>query len=90
MSSAELMPRRGRTAAERQHVHQLAGVLRRAELAEAEAACVSRVTQRAIVEALSINFVRAEAERLDIDGAEQYRYLAARGIMRMAMCIDRV
>jgi hypothetical protein len=67
MSSAELMPRRGRTAAERQHVHQLAGVLRRAELAEAEA-----------------------AERLDIDGAEQYRYLAARGIMRMAMCIDRV
>jgi hypothetical protein len=89
-SNGEVVRWRGRTLAERQHGANLDAIYRRVELAEAEAAGVSRVTQRAIVEALSVNLVRTEAERIDPDGTEQYRYIAAHGILRMAAVIDRM
>lgn len=85
----ELVPRADRALA-RAHVRDLETVHRRAELADAEIAGIGRVAQRAIYRALEVNLVRAQAERMDPDGTDQYAFLATTGVTQMAQVIARV
>jgi hypothetical protein len=67
----------------------LAIVHHSSQLAEAEVAGIGRVTRRGLYEALEVNMVRAQAERIEPDGAEHYALLAAVGVTEMAQAIAR-
>jgi hypothetical protein len=79
--------RRNSALTRQQHSRELDAVYRTVELAEVRVAGVAHLTRRAEVEALQINLVRREMERLDPDGAGHYSFLAALGVMELATVI---
>lgn len=87
----ELQPLTWRsTAAQRQHVRDVATLDRKFDLARTEIIAVGEVTDTAITEAMKVNLVRAQAEHMAPDGAEHYAYVAFRGVLRMVSVIDRL
>jgi hypothetical protein len=75
------------TPSNREQRRALARITRDGELAEEKIETIGRVTQRAMVETLNTNLVRAQAERIAPEGAEQYAMLAVAGTVEMAQVI---
>ncbi|MFI6291956.1 hypothetical protein ACIBEJ_10260 [Nonomuraea sp. NPDC050790] len=80
--------RRANTQAERHHSWELDEIARRVEAAEVKAAGIARVTQRAILEAMTVNLVRGHAQQVDPDGEQAYAFLAALGVAQLAKVIQ--
>jgi hypothetical protein len=77
------------TEVERRHAQEIEQLEYQVELAEAVVAGIARVTERAMIEQLTVNMVRHVLTDVDPDGAADYARLAAIGGAQIARTLGR-
>ncbi len=78
------------TTVARRQADALSEVFHRTELAEAQVSGVAEVTKHAVMEAMTTNLLRRQAEMIAPDGAEHYALLTLAGVTEMAQVIASV
>lgn len=77
------------TEVERRHAQEIEELTYQVELAEAVVAGIGQVTERAMIEQLTVNMVRHVLTDVDPDGAADYAVLAAIGKAQIAKTLGR-
>lgn len=77
------------TEVERRHAQEIEEFAHQVELAEAVVAGIGQVTERAMIEQLTVNMVRHVLTDVDPDGAADYAVLAAIGRAQIAKTLGR-